>query len=114
MIKNRFLFGVVPLLLSSCGGQPTLPEGILPDTVMRNILTDISIADAAANVSMGHPNMPRFRSETFYEPILEKHGVTRDRFLESLDFYTNNPKRLAAVYEDVLTEISKRQVEENK
>jgi len=43
--------------------------------------------------------------------VLKDHKVTREKFLESLKFYTDNPALLEEVYDSVITELSRLQAE---
>lgn len=99
-------------LFSSCEESQSTPEGILPDSVMTDILVEISIVDAAYNYSISKPDAARFKQEFFYEQIMKDFKTNRKQFLESLNYYSINTKRLQKIYEDALADVSKRQVQQ--
>jgi hypothetical protein len=103
------IFGFL-LAFSSCENAETVPDEILPDSVMTDILVEISIVDAAYNFSLGKPDAARFKQELFYEQIMKDFKTDRKQFLTSLDYYAINTKRLQKIYEDALTDLSKRQL----
>jgi len=112
-MKSNFLALLVFFLLS-CSSKNEVPDGILPDSTMRNILIDISLVDAAYNLSLSSPIYPKFRSELFYDQIMKQHHTTRNVFVESLGFYAQETKRIQKIYEEAMVEISKRQALESK
>jgi hypothetical protein len=102
------------LFVLSCSSKNAVPDGILPDSTMRNILLDISVVDAAHNLSLSSQTYPRFKPELFYEEIMKKHHTTRDEFVESLGFYSQETKRIQKIYEQAMVEVSKQQAEAAK
>ena len=106
-----FIFSIL-FFLASCGKNDTdLPDGVLADSVMTELILDFSLVDAASSVSLTSLNLPRFRKELFYEEVVKKHGTTRRQFVESLGYYAQHSKRLQQIYENALKELSKRQAE---
>jgi hypothetical protein len=100
------------LLVSACSKNSSdLPEGILTDSVMTELIVDFSLVDAAYSVSLTSLTLPRFKKELFYEEIVKKHGTTRKQFVESLDYYAQHSKQLQQIYENALKEMSRRQAE---
>jgi hypothetical protein len=102
------------LFVLSCSSKNGVPDGILADSTMRNILVDISVVDAAHNLSLSSQTYPRFKPELFYEEIMKKHHTSRDEFVESLGFYAQETKRIQKIYEEAMVEVSKKQAEESE
>jgi hypothetical protein len=106
----QFLFLV--FVFESCSTQSdALPEGILSDSLMTELIIDFSIVDAGYSVSLTSASLPRFRKELFYEEMVKKHGTSREQFVKSLAYYAQHTKRLQRIYEDALKELSRRQAE---
>jgi hypothetical protein len=108
------LLMLLVFLITSCSSQKEVPEGILPDTTMRDILVEISLVDAAHNLSLSSPLYPKFKPELFYDEIMKKHHTTRNVFVESLGFYSQETQRIQKIYEEAMVEVSKQQAEESK
>ena len=47
----------------------------------------------------------------YYEAMFKEQDVTREQFERTFRWYSEHPERLKAVYEDVLTELSRRKEE---
>lgn len=102
------------MALWSCNSDSKVPSGILPDSTMRSILIDISIVDAAYNVSATSPQSPKFKAELFYEQVMKEHHTSREEFNRSMAYYAQHTKQLQKIYEDALIDLSKRQIETNR
>jgi hypothetical protein len=95
------------LLLSSCGKKEVeVPEGIIKPETMTSIIVDLSIADGGQNVSYSAGNSRRYDIWVFYQAALERHDVTQEQFMQSLDWYADHIKLINQVYDNALTEIN--------
>ncbi|MEX1188346.1 MAG: DUF4296 domain-containing protein [Bacteroidia bacterium] len=105
------VFAVLSLLLFGCSSNQSVPEGVIPDTTMSQLIVEFTLIDAAYNVSVSTPSSIKFRPEMFYESVLEEKGYTRESFNRSISWYTTNSKRLLRIYDEALIDLSKRQAE---
>lgn len=111
-MKNRIVVGKILILvgLSSCTQGDKLPEGILPDSTMRNLIIEFNLTDAAAEFNMGSKEIPNFKPQIYHEKTLKEAGISREIFMNSLRYYADKPQKLTKIYEDAITELSKRQL----
>ncbi len=81
------------------------PEGVLSHDQMVDILVDIHLIEGARSGTqiLGDTNS----IPDYYAHIYIKHGTTEQDFKTSFDWYTQHPKILKAVYEDVIVALSK-------
>ena len=91
-----------------------VPSEILPDTTMEKILVEFAIIDAARNLSLSGMNLPKFKSELFYEATLKQMKIGRDTFNNSLQFYGQHPELLQKIYENAQIQLTKRQAVLNR
>lgn len=56
-------------------------------------------------------NDPEEDTLDFYGPVLQKHGVTKEIFRKSLDYYSYNPPQFEMIYNRVIDELSRRLAE---
>jgi hypothetical protein len=71
-------------------------------------MADVHIAESRL-VQYGYkPDNHDFRSEYMFN-VMVKAGVDTTRFNESFKFYSSHPAYFHDMYEEVITEISKRQ-----
>ena len=104
------LIFALSIFLLACGEeqkQVAIPDNILPKEKMSQIIADIHIAEAEANLR----TLPDSSSkETIsFQKIFEKDSITKQQYEESLSFYIDNPELLNEVYEEVLNDLSKMQ-----
>jgi len=102
------------LLFFGCGNKIEIPPEILPDSTMEKILVEFAIIDAARNLSLSGMNLPKFKSELFYEATLKQMKIGRDTFNNSLQFYGQHPELLQKIYENAQIELTKRQAVLNR
>lgn len=108
MLKKA-LFIACSSLLFSCGDltEVAIPDSVLPEEKMAEVLVDIHLLEASMNLNVAETD--RVRPANI--DIFSKHGTTRQEYDESYRFYTENPEKLAEVYQLVLNSLSKMQAE---
>lgn len=103
-----FLFAVIALI--SCGEKEAtieIPANILPKEKMVQVLTDVHLAEAEANLR----TLPDSTSKEpiGFQKIFDKDSITKKQYEESLTFYIDHPVLLDSIYTQVLNELSKMQ-----
>lgn len=113
-IKHVFYFLLLTfyfLLLFSCGNpeekKVVIPAEVLPKEKMAEVITDIHLAEAEANLRTLPDSVST--EKLSFQKIFDKNKITKAQYDTSLSFYINNPQLLDSVYEKVLNELSKMQ-----
>ena len=105
------------LLLFAAGCKqkyPSVPGDIIPVDKMESVLMDMHISDAVAETrSLGDGNEKKWSTQ-YYLQIYKNHHITKEDFLKSYLFYQNNPVLLNKLYDDLLSDMSKREAQINK
>lgn len=103
------------IVLSACKqDMPELPPEVLPVDKMKVVLADMHIADAVAETkAMGGASEGALTQE-YYGRIYQLHQVTAQQFTFSMKFYESHPIWLNKLYDEILTELSKRSVDVSK
>ncbi|MGZ3864435.1 MAG: DUF4296 domain-containing protein [Bacteroidia bacterium] len=99
-----FALASLLLLLTSCSYKPetTPPPDLIEEGQMAEIITDISISEAIlTNVPLASMNDSIKRIN-----VLKEHGVTSQRFLLSMKYYSENPYKLMDIYTQVSENIN--------
>jgi len=116
MNKRLFFFRIFFLfsfyLLISCRGKShvSLPEGIVPPDTMAEILVDVHILQAAAQ--LGYTMNPKDTNSTMaYQSLWKKHNLTEKSYRENMHFYSDRPKLLDSVYEKVQSRLNQQKAE---
>lgn len=90
------------------------PETKIPDTVlskekMAEVMLDIQLYESSMSISL-------FKEENVLleipkTNILKKHGLSKNQFDESFEFYSQHPEMFSEVYTIVLNDLSRMQAE---
>lgn len=80
-------------LLGSC--KVRTPKGVISSGKMENILYDYHEAQAMAQ----NTEKPNYYTEVYTEAVLQKHGVSRESFNKSLEYYSRHADLLYDIYE---------------
>ena len=78
---------------------------------MINILKDIQLAEAHAKLLKINPDSLKSLIESHYLLIFKTHQIKKDAFLESYSYYLDHPDELNIIYESVLEELLKLEVD---
>ncbi|WP_343668647.1 DUF4296 domain-containing protein [Chitinophaga sp.] len=103
-MQYRIIFVCFLLVLMACGQAGKVPEGVLQKEEMRDVLLDMTMADAlSTNNEDPRTPMPdsvrRYRVKLYYKQILDMHHLTQAQFQKSYDWYESRPDRLKEVYD---------------
>lgn len=100
------------MFLIACGGDnqtEKTPETILSEEEMIAILTDINIMEAAINLKIRDEGVKAAQDSSLYFNIYEAHQITKEKFDESMKYYSAQPNVFSNIYAEVLNELSRRQ-----
>lgn len=84
---------VAGVLLTSC--KVRTPKGVISTGKMENILYDYHAAQSIAK-DAGNSD---YYAEVYTEAVLQKHGVTREEFNASMEYYSKHADLLYDIYE---------------
>lgn len=109
------LLAVFLAAFSSCNrnnddiGLKDPPDGVIAYDRMVDILVDYHWSENAIKYLMRYGASPGPLSERIYETVLEKHGISRQEFAQSMAYYSSDPVRMEALYTSVMEELSSLQ-----
>ena len=96
---------------SSIEDRVDIPDTVLSQEKMEEVMVDIHLLEAALNVSSFSRDQVVVNNINPNSDILKKNNITKKQYNESFDFYSKNPLLLAEVYQLVLNNLSKMQAE---
>jgi hypothetical protein len=113
--KHKFNYkksGVFSLLtffilsFSSCATkvENPPPPDLIDKKEMTNIIIDLSISEAALT---GEP-LASFNDTLRKVNVLKEHNITKEHFLSSFKYYTENPAVLKEIYDSVAVSIERK------
>lgn len=100
------LLAVFCLLLAACSDKTSVPFGILSIDKMTPVLWDMVEADQYAAILIkdsAHvdPKMERLR---LYEQVFRSHGISREKFEKSFNYYREHPAINQILYDSLTSQ----------
>ena len=112
MQKYIALFFSVLVFLTACGDN--IPKGIIPQTKMTSLLTDIHLADGAMYALPQVPDSVYKYGASKYNLIFKQYHVTPGQFVISFKYYSTRPERLSEMYTQIAATIKRKTDSLNK
>lgn len=107
-MKNVFLLTVL-LLAFSCKSEEEIPEGILTEQEMVDILIDIRIIEGKVGVLSVNKDSSRVLFDKFENDVFEKHKMDSLVYRKSYQYYMTHPELYLSVNDIVLDSLKIRQ-----
>jgi hypothetical protein len=111
---SLFILTVFFLLMSACkGGEDNvvIPAGIIPPDTMKPLLVDIHLVEAAIQQKKELKQDVTGITVDYYTLIFDKYHINRKRWADAQEFYSLHPKLYREMYDEVMSELSKKQGE---
>lgn len=113
MIRVWIVLLVAGLLGPGCGNKDRVPDDVLQPAAMQAILRDMYLADAVnANRHLMDTTLNLLvENKQYFERVFELHGVSRQQFLRSYDYYAGRPDIFRKVTDSLLVEMNRLSTE---
>lgn len=109
-MKNIFFFLIILIAVSCSKKEEVVPADILPADKMIPVLADMHLAEATIQLrNYGHNDSTKNLAYGFYRFIFQKHKLTEAEFHKSFTWYSQRPEKMHAIYQEVLSELSRKQ-----
>lgn len=95
-MKRSLLYFLLLIFLSGCTLRPW---GVLSQEKMVAVLLDVHIVEAT--IKTLDSNSKRIEKQEYYNTMFAKHGITKEQFDHSLEWYSRHPNRLVTIYDEV-------------
>lgn len=113
MHKYNKLFFSVLIFLAACSGNK-VPDGIIAQDQMTNLLTDIHIVDGSMYNVMQVPDSLYKYGADKYHMVFNKYHTDSVQFKKSFQYYSAHPEKLQAIYEQITIIIKQKSDSVNK
>lgn len=104
---QRLILLLLSLFFLSVGCKRELPEGILPEEQMAEVMSEVHILDGYIS------NMPSDSAkrviQPLYEQLLGKHGLDSISFTKNVDYYFGNPALTQHTYDRVIKKLEEQE-----
>lgn len=108
------------VLVTSCAHKDNgfMPERVLSEQEMIDIMTDVQIIEADINYmktqekeTEGMPKDYRKLTQSYYDQLFEHYGITDSLFSQNMRYYTERPAQLEKIMDSVFQRLTKVQSE---
>lgn len=106
------------LILVACSPsveKEQAPAYLIDEAVFTQIIVDFSMSDALVESEMLPSNQQIYQKKmTYYQNILDSYQVEKTTFIQSYEYYAKDIDYLSAIYDTVLIELSKKEINLNQ
>jgi hypothetical protein len=107
LLLSFFFFGLL-----GCDSEK-LPEGILPEKKMVEVLIDIQLTEGIAGAMPISYDSSQVLYRLLEREVFLKHEVQDSVFTQSMVYYLQYPDKMDAIYARVVDSLSLKQASEN-
>jgi hypothetical protein len=97
---------LILFLLSSCHHKNQLPRDIIPNDSLVCIIVDLHLADAVLLNQNTQSKISDISSNALYQSVLTKYHITKERFVNSMNYFAEKPEVLDSIYDKVIERLS--------
>ncbi|MBU3714134.1 MAG: DUF4296 domain-containing protein [Ferruginibacter sp.] len=103
-MRKLLIFFIISVLFSCTGGEK-IPLDVIPPSKMEIVLWDFIKADVYSNQSsVTNKNInDTALNKKMQEVIFKQHGVSREVFFKSYDYYLAHPKKMTVILDSILS-----------
>ena len=116
VMKRLALIASLFVLVVACGHKDKgfMPERLLSEREMIDIMTDVQIIEADINyrktqVSGDEPQNFRNLTQLYYDQLFEHYGITDSIFSQNMRYYTERPVVLERIMDSVTHRLLREQ-----
>ncbi len=104
----RIFLLLTAMLFLGCTQEEEVPEGLLPRETFKAVLLEAQLAEARMNQELVIHQRRELPTDSYYEEVFNAHGTDLDQFQRTFDHYAARPAELRTIYEEIITELSRR------
>lgn len=111
-MKKLQIFILTFFILTACDSNK-LPEGVLDEQRMINVLADVSVIDGYMS-SVMYTDTLKIKGSTYYATVYKNHNISKEVFDKSLKYYSTQPVLLDSMYAKVTRKLEAKEKVLNK
>ena len=108
--KYIYFLIIVVVLLSCSSNNNDLPNDIIPQDKMVEVVADIELTQALIKLKFSNKDSLINQSQLFNE-VYATYNTSEEQFNKSLAYYSTKPKVLDSIYVKVVTKLSEKEAE---
>ncbi|HOZ40418.1 MAG: DUF4296 domain-containing protein [Flavobacteriales bacterium] len=99
---------ILSIALIACEQGSMRPPEVLAREPFTAVLCDLQLVEARINHELVVEPIGTIPSDRYAEEVFARNGVTKEEFRTSLAYYGARHEEMTAIYEDVITELTRR------
>lgn len=101
---------LMAMLIGLCACQPEerLPEGIMDREKFKEMLADAQLIEARINNELVNVQRGQVPVDRYYEEMFRRHGIDKEQFTHTFEYFSSRPEEMKAIYEEVIAELQRR------
>lgn len=108
---KKYLIAIILITMYSCSWVKNKEENIIEEKQFVDLLIDIHLADAVVSNEGYKLINDSVKLDLYYDYVLKKHNISRNKFKQTVIYYTKKPNEYNKIYEQVLEKLSKQEEE---
>ncbi|MBO3700835.1 DUF4296 domain-containing protein [Roseivirga sp. E12] len=109
-MKKVFLF-TVALVVFSCGKKEQIPDSILSEAQMVDLLIDIRMAEGKVSTLTLNNDSSAILFKVLEDEIFTEHDIDSTTYMTSYNYYLLNPAKFLRITDIVIDSLKVRQQE---
>ena len=112
-MRKIVFIGFALLLLAACSDNRRIPSTVIQPEKFEVILTDILLADALTLERSFKDTAVKITDQNaaYFLKVFELHGVSKNEFMKSYNFYLQRPDLLKIITDSVSSTLDKRNLQ---
>lgn len=103
------------MVIASCNNLNVKPpKDLLSEDRMVEIITDIEIIEGKLHFNNERNGNAEELKVSYYQQLYEHHNITKEQFIDNLNYYTQKPELLENIMTRVVDSITKEQISLSK
>ena len=87
------------------------PPEVLKKDKMIEVMTDMEIAEAILKTRSNERPADTVQAAEFYQGVFHKHGISREEYRKSYQYYARRPSDMEVMYKEVINLLSEKHAE---
>ncbi|MBX7052903.1 MAG: DUF4296 domain-containing protein [Flavobacteriales bacterium] len=102
------------LTIASCSEKKVpAPADLLSVERFADILRDVRLLEGAYATKYNRVDSSQYKIGAYYERLFADHSITKEQYMSSYSYYMNDPKKMMAIEDLILTKVTAMQVEQD-
>lgn len=109
-MNGKWIYISLILLAFACTDR-SRPEDLIERDAMIELMVDVQIAEALYSGTYQTKEGNVLNYADVFNPVYEKHGVSRQQFEKSLEWYTQDLDEITEMYDEVIERLNRMEGE---